>query len=216
MLVALAAVGFFAAAGAAFWYQDVRYSLPTPRPQALVQPPLGTELHLDEWLRPAGIGAKDKPVLLHFFNPDCPCSRFNLSHLRELRARFGDRVSFVAAVQPYEEGELNDEDRAELKRAMIRLDVDIDWFIDTGGRLAALAGVYSTPQAVLTDSRWRIVYRGNYNVSRYCTDPKTQFVRLALEKLVSEDSKPSLGVAGRASEPPAYGCELPSNLRASK
>ena len=196
LVVAGCAVLFAVIAGA-FWYEDLRYSLPTPRPEALYQPPLGSELGVDKWLSEAGLDASKRPVLVHFFNPDCPCSRFNVEHLRKLKARFGERVFFVGAVQSNKRG-------AKLEAKMAALDLGIPWFIDADGRRAAQAGVYSTPQAVLVDAGGHIIYRGNYNTSRYCTDPRTEFVRIALERLVE---------AGHAPPPidmPAYGCELPS------
>ena len=70
--------------------------------------------------------------------------------------------------------------------------------------------MYSTPQAVIADREGRLAYRGNYNVSRYCTDPKTPFVRIALEKLTTIDAV-TIGGGVSQTEQPAYGCELPSN-----
>src|SRR5262249_46492721 len=67
----------------------------------------------------------------------------------------------------------------------------------------AEAGVYSTPQAVLLDAKSHIVFRGNYNVSRYCTDPRTEFVRIALEEQVGE------GEARASMEVPSYRCARP-------
>jgi hypothetical protein len=229
--VALAALCMFSGIGAAFWYQDLQYSRPTPKPAALKEPPLGAPIAFEPWLtnvlssdgkREVELDVRDRPVLLHFFNPSCPCSRFNITHLRTLQQRFGDRVAFVGAVQTYEEGTLTPEQRADVAKKMASLDLGIDWFVDVGGKLAALAGVYSTPQAVLTDRAHRLVYRGNYNVSRYCTDPKTEFVRIALEKLVTDNPSLSLISSPGATSPagaiamPAYGCELPSNVQASK
>ena len=76
--------------------------------------------------------------------------------------------------------------------------------VDRGAAIARCLGVYSTPQAVLLDRDGRLVYRGNYNTSRYCTEPTTQFVRLALESLQQHRalaSEPEAGIA--------YGCALP-------
>lgn len=187
----------FAVVAVAFWREDLRYSLPTPRPAALVEPPLGTRLPVNEWLAEAGLVAGARPVLLHFFNPDCPCSRFNVEHLRKLHARFGDRVLFVAAAQ-------SSRLRGDLQDKIQSLGLGIPAFLDEKGRRAAAAGVYSTPQAVLVDAERRIVFRGNYNTSRYCTDPRTEFVRIALERLVERGDAPV------PPSIPAYGCELPS------
>ena len=76
-LAGLTALVLLAAIGGVFWLQDWRYSRPTPRPEGWHAVAAGTRVALPpeiEALRRARPGA---PVLLHFFNPDCPCSRFN-------------------------------------------------------------------------------------------------------------------------------------------
>jgi hypothetical protein len=147
-------------------------------------------------------------MVVHFFNPDCPCSRFNLEHLRRLVERFGDRVQFVAAVQADD-----DRDAAELEDALAALDLRLVHFVDRGAAVARAAGVYSTPQAVVLARDGRLVYRGNYNTSRYCTDPRTEFVRIALDHLVDPAPPPGAPLAGALeSSPPAYGCRLPADV----
>ena len=116
--VVAATCAMFAGICAAFWYEDLRYSRPTPRPAALVQPPIGSALDLSAALAQAGVDDRHRPVLVHFFNPDCPCSRFNVAHVRELARRFGDRVAIVGAVQTYEDGPPDDAARAKTKAAV--------------------------------------------------------------------------------------------------
>lgn len=174
-----------------FWDQDVRYSLPTPAPAGLKQPPCGTTLVLPTafMLPPEAAG---RPLLLHFYNPDCPCSRFNRDHVAGLHKRHGERVTFVAVLE-------RDDAHRDADSGL-----DLPHFVDDKGELAAALGVYSTPQAVLLDHERRLVFRGNYNTSRYCSDPGTEYVRLAIEALLE----------GRTYDPPtqattSYGCELP-------
>ena len=76
--------------------------------------------------------------------------------------------------------------------------------------IANAAGVYATPQAVLVNARRELVYRGNYNTSRYCSNPETEYVRIALESLVGRSAPANLP------ESPAYGCELPSNVEVTR
>jgi hypothetical protein len=201
ILVALIAATGLAVVGAAFWREDLRYSLPTPKPPGLVQVKAGEALPVERWLSATGLWVGGKPVLLHFFNPACPCSRFNLEHVHALRQTFGDRAVFVAVVQ----AEVEDDELAELDDDLEDLDLDLPYVVDRKGTIAAEGGVYSTPQAVLVDERGRLVYRGNYNVSRYCVDPRTEFARLALESLVAKQSV-------LLPETDAYGCELPARV----
>ena len=199
-----------AAVGAVFWYQDVRYSLPTPRPATLVALDNGQSVTLPGSFAPAADG---RPLFLHFFNPDCPCSRFNADHVRSLRERFGREVRFVAVVQVGQ-----DQDAEALQRnlaATARLfGSEMEAVMDDGGKIAAACGVYSTPQAVILapEARRTLLFRGNYNSSRYCVDPQTEFARLALEAVVGHREPPPESRDAMV----AYGCELPANVAAVK
>ncbi|WP_431212739.1 hypothetical protein ACQ86N_44925 [Puia sp. P3] len=72
--------------------------------------------------------------------------------------------------------------------------------------IARECGVYSTPQAAIIDAGHKLYYRGNYNKSRYCTNKKSDFARLALEDLLS--NHPDLSFSPYAVK--AYGCQLPT------
>jgi hypothetical protein len=137
-----------------------------------------------------------KPVHLHFFNPDCPCSRFNLDHVRELVTAHRDDVLFVAV--------LRDADPETLERAYRKLALDIPFIVDDG-RVGEAVGVYSTPHAVILDRAGRLYYEGNYNVTRFCRDRETEFARIALERVVSAAPAPRFEAAATV----AYGCPLP-------
>ena len=188
--------------GWVFWAEDVRYMLPTPRPDGLAQPPVGAALPVDAWLARAGLSANGRPVHLHVFNPDCPCSRFNADHIRALVQTYGDRVVFVGLVQG--PASVDPDEAKDAMDAAAALHLGMPLWLDEGGAVAHAAGVYATPQAVLVGADQALVYRGNYNESRYHVDPRTEFARLALESLVGR------GGAFVDPETPAYGCELPT------
>lgn len=175
---------------AVFWYSEFVYSLPTPMPESYKDVKKGTVINLNRKLAP-----DSKPVLLHFFNPDCPCSRFNMKHFKELVKQYKDQVNFTIVLmtdKDYTEPEIQDTYK-------LRIPVVKD------SSLAAMCGVYSTPQAVILNSDHTLYYRGNYNRTRYCTDKKTNYAQIALEGLLKR--KPTYAFDKFALK--AYGCELP-------
>lgn len=177
--------------GAFFWYNEWVYSLPTPVPVNYQSVATGTTLAF-----PAGISPDNKkPLFLHFFNPDCPCSRFNIRHVKSLVKEYGHEVRFAVVLMTnknYTEKDIQD-----------RFDLDIPVLTDSS--IAKRCGVYSTPQAVIIKADQELYYRGNYNKSRYCTDKKTNYAQIALESLLHQQLTPAFDQFALK----AYGCQLP-------
>ncbi len=181
--------------GFIFWWQDLQYSLPTPRPLELKQPPLGTKMALPAQI--ASVWARHPGTLLflHFYNPYCPCSRFNLDHVRTLFERHSRDVTFLAIVQ----GSPSD---SVLNKLAQRL-AGMEMVVDRNRKLAETFGVYATPQAVILSTNAALRYRGNYNASRYCNDEKTEYARIALEELLAGGTPQANGGVEIS-----YGCPL--------
>ena len=169
--------------GAAFWWQDWQYALPTPRPGGFYQPPLGSRPELPPEL--AAMRRAGWPMLVHYASSGCPCTEFNLDHVRKLQQTFGDRVDFVVAL---ETGSAAAQAAREFESLHLRMPV----VIDSDGRVGQALGVYGTPQAVLLDTTGNIYYRGNYNQSRYCVEESSEFVRIALAALAKGRPLPSM------------------------
>lgn len=131
--------------------------------------------------------ATKKLQLLHFFNPDCPCSRFNTKHILELKNKFFSQVDFVGYTI-----------------TQISYSYPIRVIYDADASVAKKYGVYSTPQAVLLDHSGKLLYRGNYNKSKYCGAKKTQYVAFAivnaLKKLETQSIMEKSGLP--------YGCAI--------
>ena len=182
------------AIGALFWYNDWVYQLPTPVPKDYKPVKTGKMISLTSPLQVY----HNKPLFLHFFNPECPCSRFNMDHFKSLVRQYGDQMNFVVVVvSPKKFSAQAIKDKYDLK-----LPVLFDQTV-----LAKSCGVYSTPQAVLLDDRHRLVYRGNYNSSRYCTDEKTSYAKIALTEFLQE--QPHFSTINNPLAVRAYGCSLP-------
>lgn len=176
--------------GAIFWYQTWIYSLPTKLPADYKVINKGTLIKLDQHISIE----RGKPVFIHFFNPDCPCSRFNLKEFKSLALNKSSEASFVVVV--LSPRKISAE---EVKR---KFDFDMPVILDKA--LARECGVYSTPQAVILDNEYRLHYRGNYNESRYCTNKETSFARIALDQLKNERSNFSFNPSALM----AYGCSI--------
>lgn len=162
----------------ALYREDYKNSLPTPIPENISVKPIGYSTTYK---------TKGKITLLHFFNPNCPCSKFNTKHIEELYRNYNSSIDFIAfATEKPEEN------------------YPIPMVIDTEKKMAESMGIYSTPQAVLLDADGKILYRGNYNQSRYCSNKNTAFVQLAIENALK--NKDSQSLVNKSGMP--YGCSL--------
>ena len=175
-----------------FWFQQARFLRPTPVPVSHKEVKLGTRPAFYQ----AGLELKSELSLLHFYNPDCPCSRFNKDHFRDLLNTYGQEVGFYIVLQaPTEEFD------EEITAGKLQVLVDDD------GKIADLCGVYATPQAVVLDKAGSIVYRGNYNRARFCSSRDSWFAQMALDAKLN--ARPGLSLSEEAYVP--YGCNLPSD-----
>lgn len=176
-----------------FWYHEWKYSLPTPVPENYHAVNSGTRIDIKEI---PGIEPNSKPLFLHFFNPDCPCSRFNMTHFKSLVKEYGRKVNFAVVV-------LTKKGRYSTQDIQHKYDLDLPIVFDSA--YAAACGVYSTPQAAIINTDQRLYYRGNYNKQRYCTDKKTNYAQIAIDSLLSQKDQPLFELAATKS----YGCTLP-------
>ena len=163
---------------------------PIPKDYMAVNP--GTIVRIPESLHPKN----NKPVFLHFFNPDCPCSKFNIAHFKSLVKRYSNEATFAIVV-------MNNKSYTA-RQIQNKFDLNIPVMFDTS--IAISCGVYSTPQAVIIDTNQKLYYRGNYNRSRYCTDNKSNYAQQALESLLHNNHPTIFNQFALK----AYGCSLPN------
>lgn len=197
LLIGLWLVLLVAAIGTLFWYNEYRYTLPTPVPKDYKAVNTGTVINLPPDLQPN----KSKPVFLHFFNPECPCSRFNLAHVKSLIKQYGNSANFAVVLVT----------KANMTPQEVKQKFDLDVPVINNQVLAVACGVYSTPQAVILNASHKLMYRGNYNSSRYCTNKKTEYARQALIDVLQDIPVASVPMASKA-----YGCSLADNIKSVK
>ena len=191
LLLALWLTFLFAAILALFWNNEFKYTLPTPVPKNHHAVAMGSHIDLEK-----KVAVNSKPIFIHFFNPDCPCSRFNVPHVSELIKKYGDKIDFNIVV-------LNKEKNYTIAEIQSKFDADVPVFFDE--EIAKKCGVFSTPQAVLVDASQKLYYRGNYNKTRYCTNEDSNYAQMAIESLLNKNTSPSFDALALRS----YGCSLP-------
>jgi AAA15 family ATPase/GTPase len=175
-----------------FWYFEWQYNLPTPQPANNKVVHIGDKIELNFFTGKPN----NKPTFLHFFNPNCPCSKFNLPHFKALVKKYQASINFYIIISNN-----NSTDAAEYLQK--KLEVTIPVIIDSS--IAKNCGVYSTPQAVLITNNNLLYYKGNYNSSRYCTDQKSNYAQIAIQSLLSNISNPTINQNAII----AYGCAMP-------
>lgn len=179
-----------------FWEQEFKYTRPTPVPKNLITIEKGDSVALPMLKISAG------KTYIHFYNYDCPCSRFNIKEFQSMVRRYTDEVEFIAVLQT------KDRDEDNVLAFKEKYDLGIKVIEDPEGRIAKAVGVYSTPQAVILNEN-RIFYKGNYNKARFCLSKNTKFADKALQALINDQPLPDFPQVAEI----AYGCELPSQSR---
>lgn len=184
----------FGFVGLIFYKVEIKYLSPTPIPDGYKEVIVNTEVKLEDLVS----SNNSTPTFFHFYNPDCPCSRFNLDHFKELYHNYGDKMNFLVVAQ------YNNNNTIATITEHIGREEGLKVYIDRDQKLAKELGVYSTPQAVVLNSEGNLYYRGNYNKSRYCTDPGKFYAQQAIDSLLMNKGVPVFDKAATR----AYGCVL--------
>ena len=184
-------ISIFGAIAGIFWHNEYVYSLPTPVPPNYHKVMPGDAIDLR-----GKIAIGQKPLFLHFFNPACPCSRFNIPHFKTLAKKYADDLSFAVVV-------LSKEKKYSVEDIQDKFGIKVPVYFDE--TIAKSCGVYSTPQAAII-SNGKLYYRGNYNKSRYCTEKNSNYAEMAIDSLLNQNAHPSFSQYALVS----YGCTLPN------
>ncbi|MFQ3575410.1 MAG: redoxin domain-containing protein [Cytophagales bacterium] len=163
-----------------FYFEDLRIKTPTPKPAFIKRKVLGDTVKFD---------LNGQLTLVHFFNPNCPCSKFNSKHVEEIMRDFKDNLRIIAYTTQKTDKQY-----------------PFPVFDDSKGEVAKKFGVYSTPQAVLLDANGKVLYSGNYNSNRYCSDENSAFVKQAIISSLQNDFTIIKQINNKSGLP--YGCSI--------
>ena len=175
-----------------FWTNEIQYLAPTKKPQNYVRVNISDSTTLNGIL-----GNNDnRPIYIHYYNPYCPCSKFNYVYYSELAKKYGDLFNMYLVIREMDEDVID-----KIKESVT---VNTTVIIDNNGEIARQTGVYSTPQAVLLKSDYTLYYRGNYNRSKYCTVKDYNYAEMAIDSLLLGRPAPVFDPFATT----AYGCSL--------
>ena len=124
-------------------------------------------------------GSKKETIsVVHFWNPDCSCNRFNENHVKKIIAEYAAKnVQFTIVVS----GRDNDErkKRSVLAKQVFNhaavFDIRSDWPPDKGPA--------SSPAAGILNQKGELVYFGPYSLGARCAPDKGKFVEAVLDRL---------------------------------
>lgn len=150
----------------AFWWFQFRFLPP-------VEVPLLSHEQLIQLAEQ--LPSSETPRVVHFFNPDCLCSRFNESHVRMIIRRYQQLGVEFAVLVP-----------APTQIALAERVFGVPAF-----SYALDAAQLYTPMALVLDHQADLAYIGSYSDSLLCTFETGQLIEDALDALLN-NQRPTL------------------------
>lgn len=123
----------------------------------------------------------DSISVIHFWNPDCPCSKFNEVHVKKIISDYSDKNVAFSVVVSGKSAEQRKE-RSLLAKQVFNLaavkDIRSDWPMEKGPP--------SSPAVAIMNKQGKLVYFGPYSLGARCSPEKGKFVEKVLDRLKDE------------------------------
>ena len=156
----------------AFWWFEFKNLRPfdTTGQGAVVVPDMQTLYHT---LMTALPTTEKQISVVHFWNPDCYCNRFNLVHLKQIMDQYKNKnIHFYVAVsRPVVSNKLRDELKASFGDIQLLL----------LGKSGLKSMIPSTPSAAVLRPGEGITYFGPYSEGAMCSSQNGSFVETVLD-----------------------------------
>lgn len=115
-------------------------------------------------------------TVVHFYNPGCPCNKFNERHVRDLIAQYGRQgVRFIVMVSA---DLATDQEQALQQARQVFNDPAV---IDV--QLAKEIRPPSSPAVAILDAQDQLAYFGPYSIGATCSVQNGAYVETTLDKL---------------------------------
>lgn len=168
----------------AFWHFQIRNIRPFDLQSQIEQPVFVAEQHslniqtiLDNFTQ--ADSKKESATVFNFWDPDCPCSRFNESHVNDIITTYMSQGIRFVLVPRY--GDIRPKAELEqLARERFGLQLEIIYDYEQTFRQA----VPSSPAVVVMDAQGQLAYFGPYSVGSFCGPSGGAFVEKTLDSLL--------------------------------
>lgn len=174
---------WLAAMAYAFWWflvRDLRPFYQQPQEQYALFESAEMASHLSSFLQQEGDLERSggQVVVVHFWDPDCLCSRFNNSHVRSLIDDFGNRgVKFLIVLSSTSE----QRERVWQKGRELFPSATLI----SSRTLALTTSIPASPSTAIIDSQGRLAYFGPYSLGGLCLSSDDGFVETILSTLLA-------------------------------
>ena len=109
--------------------------------------------------------------LIHFWQPDCSCNRFNRTHVREIAKKYRhEKFQLVTVTQPH--ADYSDNELIQMAQQAFSSRV----IIDHQNLLSGKTRIPAAPAAAVIDNTGKMAYFGPYSDSSFCGLGGTAFV----------------------------------------
>ena len=137
------------------------------------------------------------PTVFNFWDPDCPCTRFNEAHVRDIMNAYQQQGIRFVIVPRYE----NETDK-ERTLLLARKTFGANALVTTDDQMTLQQAVPSSPAVAVTDASGRLAYFGPYSVGAFCGPTGGAFVEKTLDSLLLNTNPRTLNTV-------AFGCFCP-------
>lgn len=165
--------------GYAFWWFQARDLRPFDLQAANLIEEQELSLSLTQLLTTLKQKHPDDAYLVHFWQPDCSCNRFNQTHVNDIANKYQEKnFQLVTIVRPHPD--YSDQQIINMAKEQFGSNV----IIDHQKLLTGAARIPATPAAAVLDKTGKLAYFGPYSDSTFCGVGGTAFVERVADLLV--------------------------------
>lgn len=133
-----------------FWKEEFRYLLDIENSVELYDP----ENYM--LLKDVGINIGEKPVFVHFFDPNCKYSVINIEHISSIFTSYSHDIDLYLVIN----ADALDEGHELIEKHNLPKSTKV--LMDPDGAISSICGVNSTPRAVIFNTDNSLYFEGNY------------------------------------------------------